>query len=581
MNVNWSDDCNKYKRSTAKDGRIIVTGYVTVADVQYVFKFRQEADVDAATGKRYISTMRGEIKIRSRRDGCFLQVTGGEKKRRILQFVNKKHNGTDVPHYESIAEIPSELLPRGSHPKILVIVKQTYVHSIKNKDIQAKIVEKIEEMCTEYLPAIEADLGITSADNLSLARTVRNYGEQFAALNTKHHNKHKVNVTIESIDSTPPPLAGASRKGVNANTLKRKLGNLNKIAGVLGSCDMGKISAVEITQLYSKYGEKQGATLARLGHAFYDYCRSMGYYHGKNPFDDFFILTPNKLQDAPQTLKERRRAPKEIPQEVEEKFRTFVTTDTCNDEKVISTILTHDGFSASAISKLTTADVIFDGIQVGSVAGVQYRDDLVGATHNYTRPLSPFAAQEIQKRKHLIMESKKTTPLLQAICGKKLTPKKITAHSKKVLENCGIDKTLLTEDETCNVNGIGIELFKKNHKSWLQNDCGLARDNGAVNFLNLASVSGDVTADSYRSFCDYGGQRFLLAAMDRDKRHRSPPNCTTVAISQDANITNITVPPDDLLRFTACEIEIELTLEQWIEIFGTVQIRGIVECEVL
>lgn len=64
----------------------------------------------------------------------------------------------------------------------------------------------------------------------------------------------------------------------------------------------------------------------------------------------------------------------------------------------------------------------------------------------------------------------------------------------------------------------------------------------------------------------------------------SPPSNsdTNIEISKSSDgMTTVSVSPDDLLRFTEVEIEIELTKEQWIDISGMVQIRGTVECEEL
>ncbi len=105
--------------------------------------------------------------------------------------------------------------------------------------------------------------------------------------------------------------------------------------------------------------------------------------------------------------------------------------------------------------------------------------------------------------------------------GRRLTPKALTAFCRELLLHCGMDYLSLTPDRT-QPYGVGVRLLLAHYKHRITYLAGLDSDNGAVRFLLGLSLSGNVTADHYRSFTSPEGQEFLLNILSRDKTSANP-----------------------------------------------------------
>ena len=89
--------------------------------------------------------------------------------------------------------------------------------------------------------------------------------------------------------------------------------------------------------------------------------------------------------------------------------------------------------------------------------------------------------------------------------------------------------------------GIGVRLRLSNYKCRITYPDGFQKDNGGVDYLMGHSLSGNVTADHYRSMTGPEGQDSLLNALSRDKTFEdAPPEGTKmITTGQDGDITQI------------------------------------------
>lgn len=285
------------------------------------------------------------------------------------------------------------------------------------------------------------------------------------------------------------------------------------------------------------------------------------------------------MSDAPSDVRRKARRPKALPQKVASRIfgdyaENRVTLDL--DVKDIGFILAHDGFSASTAVALCKTDFRKDTLSAGSVCVAIEKKDIAGATHNFSRPLSPFAAAIIGTYIDRL-EAKPEGTLLLHNGDRKLSAKVLTAYIREKLLELGMDEREMRADPDV-IDGVGIDLLQRNYKHWLEFDCGLEIDRGAVNFMR-GDVLPDTTSDNYRSFTCLDGQQYLYAAMKRDKRFLPRPVSAEIAITHNDDVrqTDVRIPPEELERFTEVEIELDLAPGEWVELSSDVFLAGTIE----
>ena len=111
---------------------------------------------------------------------------------------------------------------------------------------------------------------------------------------------------------------------------------------------------------------------------------------------------------------------------------------------------------------------------------------------------------------------------MEDLSGRRVESKALTAFYRDELLHCGMGAAELAQDRA-GPYGIGVRLRLSNYKCRITYPDGFQKDNGGVDYLMGHSLSGNVTADHYRSMTGPEGQDSLLNALSRDKTSDMAP----------------------------------------------------------
>ena len=230
-------------------------------------------------------------------------------------------------------------------------------------------------------------------------------------------------------------------------------------------------------------------------------------------------------------------------------------------------------------------DVIFNRIDRPETT-VQFsirKENLAGATHDFTRPGTPFCARELYRRSQsalLRWGSLDGHRVLENIDGKALSCKKLNEFCRNRLLHNGMDYGSLSADMS-QPYGVGVRLLLANYKAHIVYLSGFSEDSAVVKFLLGHSLSGNATADNYRSFTSPEGQEYLLDILSRDKTFE-PKIPKEALISQPINTggeTVITVKAKDPRHFNRVKATIHLSPGEHLDILapGILNGQGIIK----
>lgn len=423
----WNEETSTFLRCRKPDGQLHVEGSIRREGVTYQFYFNQQKN---NTG-RYIQEMRGEITVLSRTDGLKLQKN-----------VVENESGKTI------------------HPRENVIRLQSIVRSTKAKDIQQKILRDTFDLQRKHSAEIEADLAKTPLDFLTPLRAIQMYGRLY--LCTRHQR---------------------GQKAPSENTINTNLKKLEKFGRILGDTMMSNVTYDNLQTAYDLMGKSADKVFA-MAHGFWEHCRNRGLYYGTNPFTTFYLLSGN-AKHAPLDIRRLAMRPMALPSKVEARFIQRNNANLTPTAKDIGLVLAYVGFSASAAASLSVSAIVQNTIAPGSMCIRIEKKDNAGATHNFTRPLPPFASNMIRRylECHPHISKTKSGNLLQDD-DEKFSAKLMTAYSRKKLLELGMSERDLRADAEA-IYGVGIDLLHRHYKHWLQIDCGLKEDRGATNFLEV------------------------------------------------------------------------------------------------
>ena len=516
----WKEETSTFLRYRKPDGQLHIEGSFCRDDATYQFYFNQQKNKNG----RYIQEMRGEITVLSRTDGLKLQ-----------KHIIESENGKAI------------------HPRENVIRLQSTVRSTKTKDIQQKIYKDSFNLQKKYSAEIEADLAKTPLDFLTPLRAVQMYGRLY--LYTRHQQ---------------------GQKAPSENTINTNFKKLENFGRMLGTTTMSNVTYDKLLHAYDLMG-KSADKVFLMAHGFWEFARNRGLYHGTNPITTFYVLS-GKTKHAPEDIRRLAMRPQALPSKVESRFIQRITDLSCPLAKDIGLVLAYIGFSSHAAANLLLSAITQHTIAPGSMCIQIKKTENIGATHDFTRPLPPFASNMIRRYLdcHPGLAKAKPGYLLQDD-EEKFNAKILTAYSRTTLLDLGMAERDMRADADT-IYGVGIDLLHRNYTHWLQVDCGLKYDRGATNFLELIPLP-DTTSDNYRSFTCPDGQQFLLRAQMRDKRYVPLPEHSEILINtnSESGITGVLVPPSDPTRFTDVEIVLEIDDDSWIELWSDVYLEGTIE----
>ena len=545
---------------TGKDG----TGYkgsYQYNDITFSFSFRE----DNSTSSPY--KLRGKVSLISPKDGYIMQV--GPKKRKEISTRRKKqaeNEGGAAPVFEPEKRYEAFNASRTAYLTVdnAVAVKQAVAEkaALIYGDNVAQI-DKIQHSAAKYR-------------NVSFAQAVQMYGTRFfttyyGAVTQRTRREYEQILRIIG-----GYLGTTAIDQLRIEDIKRLARELWKKSGKLPENRNDKSN--------KKAAEKADSTFRRqltLAGKFWVYCSAIKGCNGNNPFTIFLRsyfsnkINPKKLQRDAVTVQV-------LPTDIEAKLNQMIAKKT-EDGRYAAVVLVKDaGLSAKEACSIRWADVIFDNDIYDYLRISLRRDDIAGATHDFTRPIFPFAGEVLHRRYDLLCkeydnETVAEMPVASLLKSpeKPLNSKALASFCKAFLTNSGFGGFIGLAREESKRHGTGVSILLKNYVHKLSHYCGLSADKSAVRFLRGQSVSKDVTADNYRSFTSPEGQWYLYSALRRDGRFQEKSGDVTTKIVKLPDGT-YRVPAQGPDRLTGAKVTVSLKAGETISCIARYGIEGTV-----
>lgn len=513
--LKWSDNVNK--------GTKKVSGSFLFNDSLFTFTLNEQ--------KNGLYVMRGQV--------CLCGDNG-----KVLKAVGPEHREIAERLKKLNKDNPGELPENFEASRAFLTQKQITLQSMKEKEIREKVLRAAEELYAKHVDAIEQDRTTAPVDGLRPVKAVCIYKKSF-------FNKWPGKITPD--------------------TRRKYEKRLERVASHLDRYTMNSIPAQALIQLHKELGDNADESF-RLAEKFWRFCMEIGVYQGSNPFERFFLKNPSSTRKASATLVRSALTPKSLPiKTVQNLHQEIARADAENVKHTGVLLILEDGFPADEACSLRWSDVLFNQMARPETT-VQFaiqKEFIAGATHDYTRPGTPFSAQELYRRAKACEQHWGTLDghyVLEDFSGKRLIPKTLTEFCRELLLHCGMDYLSLTPDRT-QPYGVGVRLLLAHYKHRITYLAGLDSDNGAVRFLLGLSLSGNVTADHYRSFTSPEGQEHLLTILARDKTSaKAVPPDERIQTSTDGAVATTTVQAPSPAHFHRVSSTVRLEKGQYLDL---------------
>ncbi|NLB79195.1 MAG: hypothetical protein GX796_10270 [Clostridiaceae bacterium] len=509
----FNNKCSIYKRDVSDNGKIRIHGIYYINGILMKFYLNSQT-----TGALFL--FRGQISIISPANGQILQSKGINRKNKIDDL--KKKN--------------SKVLERLGQYEGFNAMSELYVNTSKDDEIKAHIDRSALSLFAKFEPTIhivQKEMGVVAKYTATAAATL--YLEEFLS---KEYGKYSY------------------------KTISSKRCSIRRVAAFVSSVSMGSETQA-LLKAYARKHSRSAIQDLRTAKCFWDFCRKKHVYDVENPLDMYFenTVTYKRTVDPKEAIRKSSELTC-LPTEIERNLKQNITSNISNGENMGLLLVNECGLPSKIACKHIWKEVIYNSA-VDYVAITIQKDDTASATHDYTRPLTPFAADVLTKRYRLLQnlytdEQLREMPIVSTKNNpeKPLDHKVLTNLCRTALIQAGIDQNNLITVSS-KVYGAGIRLLLRNIKYRLEHHCGLSTDPAAVRFL-LQKTMNDTTAESYRSFTCPEGQTYLYNALKRDTRFIEKPESATdeefiKEITPDGKIEYTIMPeaPDKLTSFKA------------------------------
>ena len=428
--------------------------------------------------------LRGHISLKDPEGHRVMQVSGSERQRII----------------ENLSGQAKEKYDQHKRIRELMIGKDFFVRSDDPAEIRKRVTDAAVDLYMENSKQICRQLQKVLTKDLTAIMACNARGEEY--------------------------IASVSRNTTEANA-KRKLTNLQKACILVSDKKMEDVTEADIGKLKRKLMEEVKEETARerlrlLGD-FWEYCLGKRIINGQNPAKAYLADNPGNKRKDPEKLANKEAQARRLTYEVEKKLNANIESN-ISDGRMMSIVLLNGGGIMPTLQKgLQWKDVIF-GDEITRATVVIRRDDILGGTHDYTRPLFHAEARFLRLRYDYLMElykgnDKKIRSL--PIVAKKEDPgaeleetKEITSFVRDVLFRSGVKYSQLASSRNKDRRvGMGTQLLQRNYEAKIL-ECGVESDSGLKDFLLLRRIE-SVTGDRYRSFTSEEGQRYISNLLGR------------------------------------------------------------------
>lgn len=519
----FKDKRSTYERFEKDNKKIRIHGICYINDIPMTFYLNQQTN-------RVL--LRGRISIVSPADGQILQIRGKNRRDKITTM--KKRNS-------SVLNLVGRL-------ESFNATCELYINTYKDTDIKKHIEKAALKLYAKYEPTLRItlkEMGQTAEHTAATAATL--YLDEF---------ENKMYGKLKPKTRTPKCCA------------------LRCVTAFLSTVPMGLVNQTMI-KAYAREHPKNAKYDLHVARCFWDFCKKKRVYDGENPLDVYFDkLVQHKRTVDPNDAIRKAAELTCLPTEIERKLNQNITRNIHSGEYIGLLLVKECGLSAKKACAYKWKDIIFNNNFEYVTMTIQ-NDELVGAVHNYTQPITPFAAEILKYRYEELLNSYSKEELQEMhIASKKNNPKKqldpkvLTTLCRTALIHCGINQYNLTTLPG-ELYGSGIRLLLRNITYRLEYYCGLSLDPAAVRFLTLKALN-NVTAEHYRSFTCPEGQAYLYNALKRDTRFNEIPDSEsddeiTKEVLSDGRV-KYSILPESLDKLTSFKVKLVIKPGESVEV---------------
>lgn len=500
----WKNKESEYIERKNKSDRMTIHGQIEINGIIARFKLNEQVKGE------YL--LRGNITLLSPATGRPLECIGLERKRRK----DKKKNADDIAPPVARCNLQLKTLDKSC--------------------IRNYIVQKASELISKNALAVQracSEAGIQTEQTLSFL--IARYGRVF-------------------LDS----------KSLAKGSYESQLGMLQRAGAKFGLTPVAQIDSKLIRKV-QKSDSSMTDRQIHLASNFWDYCHARYGGLSDNPFDAYLSLPKHRVRDG-EAIALRRSTPEYLFSEQERVMDEALLALAESEPLGLAPILAKDaGIDVPTMLTLSWRDILFDSDDPLYVR-IRITKPYAGWTADYTRPVFFLAARALRLRYTQLSRSMSEAALRDQYIlsnnGKKPDRKQINDCIRQTLTHLGIEKTsLVAAKNGSRKTAAGTQYLLNTYKHKVEAQLGLEQDDpAAVRFLLGRSLSGDVTADHYRSFASPEGQRRLYIAMRRwgaSPDEISSHRVTKKEYREDGRFIEI-LSPEDPEKKTIIEFEITL-----------------------
>lgn len=376
--------------------------------------------------------------------------------------------------------------------------------SFADVDIKARILEKAKQLFYDNIGKFESDTGlIIRPDKITLIRAVDRYGLRY--ISEKHGN-------------------------ASEESKKNYLRMMVNAAVALPHKPMSAMSTAEVNRaiVENNISDRARNELSN----FCDYCLMKMFVTGDNP-----VIKRHKKKRS-RTVAKKKASKIDTLSELQEDKMYVILSKRINGASCAVALMA-SGFHPREIEGLTWEDVIIYGRDY--VVVKLYKSDYASATHNYSRPVVPQAAEILFKYKQMLVESygKKadTFPIagMSRDPAKQMDSNRIVREAKDILVGNFLnnDEYVLLSEADAEM-AAATKVLHNTYRRDLELRCQLINDQGRLKFLLGESLANDVTADAYTAFTSPEGERAnygILKCLRRKEMVTRKEACTSETVT--------------------------------------------------
>ncbi|MGI6124392.1 MAG: hypothetical protein ACOYIG_09430 [Acetivibrionales bacterium] len=523
--IGFKDKRSTYEKVYRNESKLRIYGICYIHDIPMKYYLNQQSNR---------TLFRGRISIISPADGQILQMRGKNRREKISDL--KQRN--------------SPILDRTGRQEAFNATSELYVNTFNDEEIKRHIEKAALKLFAKYEPSIriiQKEIG-QSAKSTALTALML-YLDDF---------ERKIYASLRP------------------KTRKSKRCALKRVAAYVSSVPMGEVTQAML-KAYAREHSKTAKSDLLVARHFWDFCKKKRVFNNENPLDVYFdSIIQHKRKVNPGKAVQRATELTCLPTVIESKLNQIIASNINNGEYIGLLLVKECGIPAKLVCESKWKEIIFNK-ELDYVSIIIRKDELAGAIHNYTRPLTPFAASILTNRYTELLKTYSMEQLQEMYVASRkndperpLEPKALTTLCRISLIQCGIDHNNLTT-VSGELHGSGIRLLLRNIKYRLEHYCGLSQDPAAVRFLLLMALN-DVTAENYRSFTCPEGQAYLYNALKRDTRfiETHEPNSSEEVIKEllpDGRV-KYTILPESPDKLTSFKVKFLLQPHTRIEVFA-------------